>query len=1607
MIRRIWVWFLLLAGLGLGVPAGAQQQPVSSATYWQYDASGPLGLVAAADFDLNGVAEFIATTEEYKVVLLNSSGREQWRYATPNQEKIHQLTPLNLALHGDILLATDSRLILLSRDGNEIWQKPIAYPPIPTILLTGIDEELEINGNNPPAVLLPFPAGTEDHILVALQNGLLQCYDGQGDFLWQYPDDSPTGSAGNPQLFVADFAQDEQPEIVLGYTERFGNLVLLNGNGQTVWQKPISGRMTALALTHFNQPGSAQLAVGNSLGRVQLFGGDGQELWLRTPNRPVTSLAMANLAGVPALLVGTDVGGLTAYDGNGSRIWQQNLSETPDQAVSFLSASPLAPQENQAALLVTMTTAAGSSEPGNVLALDSSGRVIDQYPTASISGQTRLVDINQDGINELLLASFGTLALVDPGSGARKNATAWEYRLNNAPESLLVADIDQDRQDELLVSDRNGRLHMLEGDSGQVGWIEILGGTISQLALVPAGDGVVLAVANNIRTPASDGRESLTAWLRLLLPNSQPAAEAISLEGAITDLVVGPVGASNQPQIVVSLDSGLIVAFTLQLTELWRATLPYGVKFMLLDEAAIFATTSHNAIYRLDGDGPPMMIANYNLQQITGLFSVPAGTAETHFLLTTANGQIRALNAQGVELWQQQLESDQPLFTFPAGANFLITASQSQLFNLDALGDRFLWRLDNLGQVTDLYWGDLDGGGGQDLAIGNSDGHILLYTSEKRLWGRLNLGSDIVRLTGLHRRPGQPAELVTLTDNGIVQLFEAKPNRPPLLLDPHAEPTSGQYNLRVNVLEEEEDIVQVGLEIFDAQQGEWTTQSIQNAVGNELLTFSIVPTTESPVQYRFRFDDGAHQGLLQPPAGPPAVLLIAPTINFIGPTLLVVLIFSLIVLVRQAFSSEVQVNRFYRRLKQNPAGTLELLEAEFNRTHGSSNFLLNLANRARLDGNLVLADLANGLFLLMLRPEAALPILNGALDDGQQLTPPWSQLELWRKSSQLGQSLLQAPSTTELSLFHPHLQQLVKNQQDIGRFTSHTEALLNILSNIRDSQRVDLAEDRLVYLHEATALIRQLRQTLANEPILLNNQLVSAIVARWFGLVKVEIENLRGQARLVVQLKTRQVIPKEGQATIALEILNTGRAAAETITLEIEPQAAYESHNLAEMIPLLPPGRAKQVQFNLTPNVTDRFRLVCTIHYQDRSQEAGRLTFADMVHLLPPARPFNPIPNPYTPGTPLRQNSTIFYGREELFEFIAQNAGQMAQRNVLILVGQRRSGKTSALLRLSQHLPEWLLPVYIDCQSLGVMPGMAALFHDLAWLMADALAGRGYKLQVPELAVWRDDPAGQFQRHFMPTVRGLLPAGVTLLLVFDEFEAFENLVNDAILPPTFFTYMRHLMQHSQGFGFIFVGTRRLEEMSSDYWSVLFNIALYRQIGFLSPESARRLICEPVTPHILYDDLAIDKILRVTAGHPYFLQLVCYTLVNQANNQKNGYVTISDVNAALAEMLRLGEVHFAYLWQRSSHIERALLTAVAHLMERDLPFRPADLVQYLEQYDLHFEPAEVTNGLNLLVERDIMREVTIEATTLYELKIGLVGLWVAQNKSLSKLLRVTS
>jgi len=1610
-----------VVALCLGHTADAQLTS-RSPSYWQFAASGRLDSVVLSDVDADGIAEIIALDENGRLTLLTADGQQRWSFQSPDSVAAVGAAAVDAGLpQRSIAVAAGQHLTLLDTDGEQRWQLPLDAPTAP-VAVTAYDFESD---------------GDED-ILVMLASGHLLVYSGAGDLLWTFAGQEDPAAAVNPQLLVSDFDEDGISEVVLGVftPRRFSQLIYLK-EGAVQWRQSISRRITALARTEFGAA-AGNIAVGTNFGELNLFTPGGTRVWFRTVNRPISALTAADLPGGPALAAGTTSGTVVAYSHEGRRLWASNLARDADRTVMALLPAGDPDLAAQPTLVAILKSSAESSDLADVLLLGNNGQTLANLDDTDQPGITRLVDLNGDGRYELLLARFATLQLLGLGIGDSEYIQEWEYALDAAPTAVLVVDLDEDGESEIVVGTRDGRLHSLSGDR-TIRWLNAPGEEIAFLARArhSLSEPPRVAVVRRPRQLSDSAAEAArNGWLEL----REASGERLwfnAVDGAITTLTVDDRSSSDAPAIILGTGDGRVLAYGFDGNPLWEYDFPGlegGVRHLLIqdqlgDARDRLVVGGQRALYTLARTATGVVgapLATFD-QPIEAFYSIGQPTdpePSVGLVVFLQDGAVRGLSSGGGETdqraWPLQLEG-RPIITDASGgaieafqeniSAFLVATDNDTLQQL-TIGDEqpvVSWRLDGLAGIQAVDWADLDKDGRPDTGlVGTRDGSLWLYdqlytrTPQRIL--EMPLASGIFYLALLERASSQSPDLLAVTQNGVVRLFREEENRPPLLTQPRIEAESGQYAVGVRVSDVENDTVRVQLELQDPT-GTWQAQGEQElASGNGQLFWPAVavPAGTGRIRYRFVYNDGVYEGIINPPAGP---VYVSRGVDTAVPLLIgmaaVLLLGGSFVLARQAQTPAAQAARFHRRLGQQPDEALLRLEGRYAAVSGSPDFLLQLANRARQAGDTDLANLADGLFLLANRPQAGLSIITRTLDDLHAAGRPWVNLQRRRLIYKTCQALLEAPSITELGLLRPQLVHLLGMLEEKQEWSPIFDSLLPVITNMRDSERVELIEDRLVYLNQAVARLRQLQEQLNTFAPSVEHTLARAITRRWSGLLTAEIEEQRGRAELEIALMTKRLAPS-GQTHVALEIRNTGRAAAENLVATLDENPAYRVFSEPQLIPFLPSGRSRQVRFLVEPQAEARFRVGLSLTYDDRNRRDKVIAFGDMVHMLPPVREYTPIANPYLPGTALRKNSPLFFGREELFDFIAEHSGAQRQRNVLMLVGQRRTGKTSVLLRLEEYLPPSIVPVYIDCQSLGVSPGMAALLQEFAWHIADTLSARGLDCPVADTNRWQDDPARLFQREFLPAVRRLLPPEATLLLVFDEFEAFEAMVADGILPRTFFPYMRHLMQHSTGLGFVFVGTRRLEEMSADYWSVLFNVALYRKIDFLSEPATLRLICEPVAPHIVYDDLALDKILRVTAGHPYFIQLVCYTLVKQANQQKTGYVTISDVNVALDEMLRLGEVHFAYLWQRSSHAERALLTAAAHLMDRNEPLRPEVFIEYLLSYSIELDPMQMTEGLNSLVARDIMREVTEEGKALYELRIGLVGLWVARNKSLSRL-----
>ena len=790
-------------------------------------------------------------------------------------------------------------------------------------------------------------------------------------------------------------------------------------------------------------------------------------------------------------------------------------------------------------------------------------------------------------------------------------------------------------------------------------------------------------------------------------------------------------------------------------------------------------------------------------------------------------------------------------------------------------------------------------------------------------------------------------------------------------------------------------------------------------------------------RFRFTWDDGQGLGTVAAAAGP-LDIPVAPWYVFYGRYALALAVVGaiptlLVIIVRRT--------RAYRRSPVGQAEALllrltlepEVLLLELHRLVTDKSrvmaLLPHLPGLARQAGDEMVAGLAEGYYLILTHPDAlrvaeGLKTVAGALA-GEGRAPP---LEIgWKQEAhqlyELLLAALQANSISRIVALNGRLGSLgdilgdsdTSTTLSTSSFLADVARLLAQLGQVSRTlthfEQVESSGDKIAYLAEAMEGLgrcdRRARSGLADP----EQTILIHVVANWLAVVTGALTGLQDRAQLAIALKTRRAVAAGEEIVLVLTLNNVGRSPASNLVVELlpgegarpEPGEGYTVRGGRAEVAVLPPGRTADVELRVRPSPSvDTFRAEFRVTYDDRERAGKTELFADRVRLVAPPTVFRPISNPYATGRPLRAGSPVFFGREDVFVFIRENLGGPGSENILVLVGQRRMGKTSLLQQLPDRLSEGYVSVYLDGQALGIEGGMAGLFYDIALEISEALVGRGITLEPPTLEALEGKLGPTFEKQFLPQVAEALGERV-LLLLFDEFEELEMRVRSGKLPPTVFPYLRHLMQHSQNVAFIFAGTHRLEELTADYWSTLFNIALYKRVHLLDMEAARRLIAEPVQScGLLYDDLAIDKMLRVTAGHPYFLQLLCHALVNLHNRERLNYITIRDVNRTLGEIVGLGEAHLAFLWGESTKEERAVLTALARMISAGKPGTRGAIAGLLEEHGLQIAPAEVSALAEGLARREIVRETEPE-TDRYEFTVDLMRLWIEETKSLGRVI----
>ncbi|MCB0171334.1 MAG: hypothetical protein KDJ97_12350, partial [Anaerolineae bacterium] len=362
--------------------------------------------------------------------------------------------------------------------------------------------------------------------------------------------------------------------------------------------------------------------------------------------------------------------------------------------------------------------------------------------------------------------------------------------------------------------------------------------------------------------------------------------------------------------------------------------------------------------------------------------------------------------------------------------------------------------------------------------------------------------------------------------------------------------------------------------------------------------------------------------------------------------------------------------------------------------------------------------------------------------------------------------------------------------------------------------------------------------------------------------------------------------------------------------------------------------------------------------------------------------------NPYFAGPPATQPDT-FFGREDDLRFVDDSLSS-ARHNLLVFYGQRRIGKTSILHQISRRNHPDYEAVFFDLQS-----GMTNSATDLLYGLARAIASQ---LKLPKPNRPDFDEPDAFRIDFLPQVTRQL-GDKRLLLLLDEFDVLSLEIGAMELDALPFVQALNpiIQSENKQVIFLFVIGRRLKELPSQQLQI-FRGALSRQITLLEQGATLQLIRQPAHNILTYEDSAAERIWRLTGGHPYFTQLLCHEIFNQAQRRDNWQVTEADVEAAIDNAVSAGQSALEWFWDEVSLIERFTLYTLG---QPEFNGQGASLDQLIAQRNargVQIPDFELRSLPDQLVDREVLKRDLEEH---YRFAVELVRRWIIRTHSLEE------
>jgi len=511
-------------------------------------------------------------------------------------------------------------------------------------------------------------------------------------------------------------------------------------------------------------------------------------------------------------------------------------------------------------------------------------------------------------------------------------------------------------------------------------------------------------------------------------------------------------------------------------------------------------------------------------------------------------------------------------------------------------------------------------------------------------------------------------------------------------------------------------------------------------------------------------------------------------------------------------------------------------------------------------------------------------------------------------------------------------------------------------------------------------------------------------------------------------LKNVGLVPFTGSAaflTVGLEkeiivtIHNPGYLPLIDITIEIEPFKITKKWNflneqgtqdIAVTIPKQNDPGKLDVRFNCSAKHIDGSDF---FQISDIALEVRSIRDASAVEALGSS--------PYVTGSPIEANRPdMFFGRKEIIDSIKRQLPTSHRANIVLLEGNRRSGKTSILNQLKQlEKPKGWIPVYCNFQGgTGDTKRAGLPTHEIYKLLTkcifEGVFKAGHRTWFPDMEmpdkpdllfkaefakianqVFCDDNAFEkFELYLQSVLR--ITAPNRLLLMLDEFDKIQEGIDTGITSPQVPENLRYILHTYPDTTAILSYSKILRKLRNEYWSMLFGLGHQVTVGALEEEDAKLLVTQPAAGKLIYTDNARDKIINLCARQPFIIQQLCNTIFDRASETGQRSISESMVDEAAARLSSESE-HFRTLWDHHVESERRrfLLSLCEHLQNGPDPITFSLLENKLLEAKIY------AKNLSQVLKDDIDHLRALDLISMhdkgrYSLTIPLMASWIQQN-----------